>query len=77
MARHRIFIGGSNRRGREAPWNVDYFGESHFVGPNGRLDNSSNHANLVIADLPLDECRDTDPAGWNFERDARPEIYKR
>ncbi|MBI3844939.1 MAG: hypothetical protein HY292_09905, partial [Planctomycetes bacterium] len=34
-ARHRVFIGGSNRKGLEPPWNQPFFGDSHFVGPNG------------------------------------------
>ncbi|WP_428264496.1 nitrilase-related carbon-nitrogen hydrolase [Haliangium sp.] len=73
-ARHNLFIGGSNRRGSEPPWNQEYFGASHFVGPNGRVDNRSDHAELVIADLDLGELRRPDPSGWNLPRDARPDI---
>jgi N-carbamoylputrescine amidase len=72
--RHRVFIGGSNRVGAETPWNQPYFGRSHFVGPTGRLDNISDHDNLVIADIDLDALDHPDPSGWDLRRDARPEI---
>ncbi|HED54861.1 MAG TPA: acyltransferase, partial [Phycisphaerales bacterium] len=74
-ARHNVFIAGSNRLGSERPWNQPYFGRSHFVGPNGRLANISDEANLVLADLDLDILDKPDPSGWNLKRDARPEIY--
>jgi N-carbamoylputrescine amidase len=74
-ARHGIFIGGSNRLGAEPPWNQEYFGASHFVGPNGRLDDLSDDDRLVIADLDLGELERPDPSGWNLKRDARPEAY--
>ncbi len=74
-ARHNVFIGGSNRKGSEPPWNQPYFGESHFVGPNGRAKNLSTHANLIIADLDLAQLGAGDPAGWNLPRDIRHEIY--
>jgi beta-ureidopropionase len=74
-ARHNLFIGGSNRRGKEPPWNQEYFGASYFVGPNGRCDNLSEHAELVISDLDLGELRRPDPSGWNLPRDTRPDIY--
>lgn len=72
-ARHNLFIGGSNRRGAEAPWNQPFFGQSYFVGPNGKLDNLSEHPNLVIADVDLSELSEPDPSGWNLARDTRPE----
>lgn len=72
--RHRVFIGGSNRAGAETPWNQPYFGRSHFVDPTGRLDNISDHDNLVIADIDLDSLDRPDPSGWDLRRDARPEI---
>jgi N-carbamoylputrescine amidase len=74
-ARHNLFIGGSNRRGTEPPWHQEYFGASYFVGPNGRCDNASEHAELVIADLDLGALRRPDPSGWNLPRDTRPDIY--
>lgn len=74
-ARHNLFIGGSNRKGAEAPWDQPYFGESHFVGPNGPIQNQSRHPNLVVADLDLGELSADDPSGWNLPRDSRPEIY--
>lgn len=76
-ARHRVFIGGSNRRGTEAPWNQEYFGQSHFCGPEGLCQNRSDHAELVIADLDLDLLHGADPAGWDLRRDARPDLYDR
>ena len=76
-ARHRLFIGCSNRKGSEPPWNQAYFGDSHFVGPEGPVPNLSSHPNLVVADLDLSQLEGPDPSGWNLERDARPDIYDR
>ncbi|OGR46800.1 MAG: hypothetical protein A2X37_00785 [Elusimicrobia bacterium GWA2_66_18] len=74
--RHRLFIGGSNRKGTEKPWNQTYFGESGFAGPDGdMLPNLSNIPELVIADLDLGALARPDPSGWNLRRDARPGIY--
>lgn len=75
-ARHNLFIGGSNRRGQEPPWNQPYFGESYFVGPNGRIPRVHSRPELVIADLDLDELERPDPSGWNLPRDRRPDIYE-
>lgn len=74
--RHRVFIGGSNRLGTEPPWNQPYFGASLFAGPDGRLENLSDHPNLVIADLDLSSLEGPDPSGWKLQRDLRPEIYR-
>jgi N-carbamoylputrescine amidase len=74
-ARHNVFIGGSNRKGREAPWGQAYFGDSHFVGPNGVLVNVSTHPELVIADVDLSQLAAPDPSGWNLKRDLRRDIY--
>jgi len=74
-ARHNVFIGGSNRKGVEPPWNQPYFGDSHFVGPNGVLEDVSKHPNLVIADVDLGELSRPDPSGWNLPRDLREDIY--
>jgi N-carbamoylputrescine amidase len=74
-ARHDVFIGGSNRKGAEPPWNQPYFGESHFVGPHGVAPNLSTHPNLVIADLDIGELTAPHAAGWDLRRDARPDIY--
>ena len=76
-ARHRVFIGGSNRRGAEAPWNQEYFGQSHFCGPEGVLPDQSDLPDLVIADLDLDALHGADPSGWDLRADARPDIYRR
>ncbi len=74
-ARHRVYIGGSNRLGSEKPWNQRYFGQSYFVGPEGRPDNLSEDTQLVIADLDLGALGAPDPSGWDLARDARPDIY--
>lgn len=74
-ARHNLFIGGSNRRGAEAPWNQPYFGASYFTGPNGVLQALPVDDNLVVAEFDLDELAGPDPSGWDLARDLRPEIY--
>ncbi len=74
-ARHSLFIGGSNRKGGESPWNVEFFGESHFVGPDGRLSNQSEHDQLIVSALDLDSLSKADGSGWDLRRDRRPEIY--
>ena len=75
--RHHLFIGGSNRLGSEKPWGQPYYGETHFVGPNGPLANVSRHPEIVIAEVDLDERLRPDPSGWNLLRDARHEIYSK
>jgi N-carbamoylputrescine amidase len=72
--RHNLFIGGSNRRGSEAPWNQPFYGESYFVGPNGQCASIEAPEGLVVADLPLHELDEPDPSGWDLPRDSRPEI---
>lgn len=73
--RHRVYVGGSNRRGAEPPWNQPYFGDSHFVGPDGPLANPSTHPELVLADLDLDRLAAPGGSGWDLRRDERPEAY--
>lgn len=74
--RHRLFIGGSNRRGEEKPWNQPYFGASYFAGPDGeKVSNRSPRPDLVIADLDLGALKKPDPSGWDLKRDVRPKIY--
>lgn len=73
-ARHSVFIGGSNRRGKEAPWNQEYFGRSYFVGPNGRCENISTHPNLIVSRLELGELADRDPSGWNLLIDRHDDL---
>jgi N-carbamoylputrescine amidase len=75
-ARHNVFIGGSNRRGAEPPWNIEFFGDSHFVGPDGRLAGLDVHPDLVVADLDLSRLEGPDDSGWDLARDVRPEIYR-
>ncbi|MCR4294900.1 MAG: acyltransferase [Elusimicrobia bacterium] len=74
--RHRLFIGGSNRRGAEKPWNQPYFGASYFAGPDGeKVKNISKRLDLVISDIDLASLKKSDPSGWNLKRDVRPSIY--
>lgn len=74
-ARHGVFIAGSNRFGAESPWNQPFFGNSHIVGPDGRLPDISSDSKLIIADCDLDSLASPDPSGWNLPRDARPSVY--
>jgi len=76
-ARHRLFIGGSNRKGREAPWNQEFFGQSHFVGPEGRLPDLSTDPRLVIAEIELERLAEPSASGWDLARDRREGIYER
>jgi len=74
--RHRVIIGGSNRKGSEKPWNQAYFGGSHFVGPDGdTLGDSSTSPELAIADLNISALQEPDASGWDLNRDLRPSIY--
>ncbi len=73
--RHNLFIGGSNRFGSEVPWRQPFFGGSHFVGPNGTLENQSENPELVIVDLPLYELSAPDPAGWQLKAHRRHDVY--
>jgi beta-ureidopropionase len=75
-ARHRLFIGGSNRRGAEAPWDQEFFGGSYFVGPEGSLEDPSCTGELVMADLDLESLGEAGSSGWSLRADARPEIYE-
>lgn len=76
-SRWQVFIGGSNRRGREPPYHQDFFGNSHFTGPDGRVPNLSDHSELIISELDLEALAQPDAAGWNLPRDARFDIYDR
>jgi len=77
-ARHRVFIGGSNRKGKEEPWNQEFFGESHFASPDGeRMPDLSENSNVIISDLDLDALDRADGSGWNLARDQRPDIYSK
>lgn len=76
-ARYNLFIAGSNKKGAEAPWNQEYFGQSYVVGPNGRIPPlKTEHKTLVLADIDLDELCRPDPSGWNLKRDRRPDVYE-
>lgn len=74
-ARHGLFVGGSNRLGAEAPWNVAFFGHSHIAGPDGVLPRLASPEGIALFDLDLTRLAADDPAGWNLARDARPGIY--
>jgi len=74
-SRHQVFIGGNNRFGIEHPWEVEFFGESHFAGPAGKLENLSTHPNLVISEIDLDVIKQEHPAGWHIQSDRRAEVF--
>ncbi|HVO29768.1 MAG TPA: nitrilase-related carbon-nitrogen hydrolase [bacterium] len=76
-ARHRLFIGGSNRLGAEKPWGQPFFGKTFFCGPNGVAPNVSPDPRLVIAEIDLGELTRPDPSGWNLPRDIRYDIYSK
>ncbi len=73
--RHGVFIGGSNRQGREPPWTIEYFGDSYFCGPQGLIPEVPVGPGLLVADLDLSELSEPDPSGWNLPRDIRYDIY--
>lgn len=76
-ARHRLFIAGSNRRGAEPPWQQEFFGSSHFAGPEGVVTPIDSSAELIIADLDLDQLSKGASSGWKLQADARPSIYRK
>jgi len=73
--RHGVFIGGSNRQGKEPPWTIEYFGESYFCGPQGLCPSLAAPQGLVMTDLDLSTLAEPDSAGWNLPRDIRYDIY--
>lgn len=74
-ARQRVFIGGSNRAGSEAPWNQEFFGRSHFVGPEGELEDLSSDSRLVIAEVDPTRLLGPSSSGWDLTRDRRDDVY--
>lgn len=74
-ARHRLFIAGSNRLGREKPWDVHYFGKSYVAGPDGRIDVDRSTEGIVVADVDPAVVHAADPSGWRLIEDARSEIF--
>jgi N-carbamoylputrescine amidase len=70
--RHRVYVCPSNRRGAEAPWGVEYFGDSACFGPGGRVAALREGNELLLFDLDLDALGAGD-SGWDLARDARPE----
>ena len=74
-ARHNVYIGGSNRKGCEPPFDVEYFGQSYFAGPEGRPAQTQPCPELVLAELDLDALGTGASSGWDLARDARPDSY--
>ena len=74
-ARHSVFIGGSNRRGSEPPFDVEFFGASYLCGPQGRIPTLPSRPELVIGDVDLELAGTADGSGWDLPRDARPDTY--
>ena len=74
--RCRVFVGGSNRKGPEPPWNIDFFGDTQFVDPNGeRLPDLCDHPELIVSDLNLGTLEASAASGWRLSADRRPELY--
>ncbi len=73
-----FFMGNINRVGEEKPWNLGrFYGTSYFVNPLGQIiaEGSEDKDELVVADLDLDQIRETRDK-WQFFRDRRPETYE-
>ncbi len=73
-----FFMGNNNRVGVEKPWNIGrFYGTSYFVNPLGQIlaEGSEDKDEVVIADLDLDQIRETRDK-WQFFRDRRPETYE-
>ena len=73
-----FFMGNINRVGEEKPWNIGrFYGTSYFVNPLGQIlaEGSEDKDELVVADLNLDQIRETRDK-WQFFRDRRPETYE-
>ena len=73
-----FFMGCNNRVGEEKPWNIGrFYGTSYFVNPLGQIlaEGSQDKDELVVADLNLDQIRETRDK-WQFFRDRRPETYE-
>jgi beta-ureidopropionase len=71
------FLGAINRVGHEQPWDIgEFYGQSYFVSPRGQFVStaSRDQDELLIADLDLDEIRETRDL-WQFYRDRRPDLY--
>jgi beta-ureidopropionase len=73
--RHGFYVGGSNKRGQEFPPDgPTFFGNSYFVGPDGRrLDDLSAKPELIISDLDLDQVA-ANPSGWNLPGNQRNDL---
>jgi beta-ureidopropionase len=71
-----IFIGGINRVGEEAPWNVArFFGNSFFTDPRGNVIAQGGEGDeLVVAEIDLALSREVRHE-WQFFRDRRPDVY--
>jgi beta-ureidopropionase len=73
-----VFIGATNRIGREAPWDVgEFYGQSYFVNPRGEIEAiaSRDRDELLVHDMDFDMIRDIRDK-WQFFRDRRPETYE-
>lgn len=68
------FVGASNRQGKDFSKGPEFFGESYFVGPDGKgLLDVSVYSNLVISDIDLERAF-SDPAGWRLAENERGNI---
>jgi beta-ureidopropionase len=74
---NEYYIGAINRVGIEELGDDDFYGNSYFVGPEGRLVGEAgarDAGEIVIRDLDLDLI-DTVRNKWAFYRDRRPDAY--
>jgi len=72
-----VFIGATNRIGREAPWDVgEFYGQSYFVNPRGEIEAiaSRDKDELLIHEMDFDMIREIRDK-WQFFRDRRPDTY--
>ncbi len=73
-----VFIGATNRVGREAPWDVgEFYGQSYFVNPRGEIEAiaSRDKDELLVHEMDFDMVREIRD-NWQFFRDRRPDTYE-
>ncbi len=66
--RNRVFIAGSNRQGREAPWKQPYFGKSLVAGASGLI--AADRSVPGMAQFQIDLSELDDGSGWRLVEDA-------
>lgn len=71
-----VFVGTSNRVGKEPYSPGAYYGTSYFCGPNGEIlaQGSQDKDEIVLAQLNLTHI-EKERNRWNFFRDRQPDTY--